>query len=76
MKSLKSPVSMVINVMGMVAVMLGMKSDWDSVRKMISNPKQLEASLRGYDKNNLSDKLYNRLGAFLQKDDMTVDKAK
>ncbi|CBZ51589.1 Dynein heavy chain family protein, related [Neospora caninum Liverpool] len=72
MKSFAKPPPLVIATMEVVNLLLGEKSDWDTARKVLSDP-ALMTKLKNYDKDHISPGLLKKLDKLLQRSDYTPE---
>lgn len=76
LKALAKPADMIKSILGMTAEMLGHKSDWASIQKMLANPKAVVKAFHDYDRDNIPDRIFNKISGFLSKDTVSVENAR
>ena len=67
-RSYAKPPPMVMTVLGAVCVLLQEKPDWSTAKLLLGDPAFLKNLIR-YDKNSVTDKIYNRLKKYTKQED-------
>jgi hypothetical protein len=76
LKAMAKPADMIKSILGMLAEMLGHKSDWASIQKMLGNPKAVVKALHDYNRDNIPDRIFNKISGFLARDTVSVENAR
>jgi dynein heavy chain len=71
-KSFTKPPPLVMMTMEAVNLLLGEKTDWDSAKKTLNDPKFID-KLKGYDKDNIPAKILKSLTKYIEKPEYSPD---
>ena len=72
MKSFLNPPAAVQNVMEAVLVLLGEKPDWDTAKRVMTDPKFMD-NLKGYDKDNIPAASLRKLRKYVEDPNFSID---
>lgn len=72
-KSFANPPALVKTVMEALCIMFDMKPDWDNAKKLLGDASLLDR-LKGYDKDNIDEKILKKIKPYLAEPDFNFDK--